>query len=52
MANEDVVNLVVAAAADMFQYMLPIIGVLAGITFMVSWLMYLTVGLGNRVFRG
>lgn len=52
MASSEVVDLIIAMVQDYFEYMLPIIGVLAGITFITSFLMYLTMGLGRRVFKG
>lgn len=52
MANSDVVNLVVTAVTEMFTYMLPVIAFMTGVVFMVSWLMYITVGIGGRVFKG
>lgn len=51
MANTEVINLILETTADMLQYMLPIIGILSGIIFIVSFLLYLTVGLGRRVFK-
>jgi hypothetical protein len=51
MANTDVINLIVQTTADYFTYMLPIIGVLAGISFMATFLFSVTMGLGRRTFR-
>jgi len=51
MANEDVVDLVITTVRSMIEYTLPIIGVLAGVTFVLSWLMYILFGLGRRIFR-
>jgi len=52
MASEDIVNLVVTCATDTFTYMLPLIGFMAGLSFIVHWLMYITVGIGGKVFKG
>jgi hypothetical protein len=52
MASSDVVNLIITTVASYFTYMLPVIAILAGITFMVSFLMSVTMGLGRRTFRG
>lgn len=52
MANTDVINLIIDTTSQYFVYMLPIIGFLSGITFMVSWLMSVTLGMGRRTFRG
>lgn len=52
MANIDVINIIVAMAADYFHYMLPVIGVLAGVVFIASWLHSSLFGLGRRSFRG
>lgn len=51
MANTDVVSLIISTAAQYFTYMLPIIAVLAGITFMVSFLLSVTLGMGRRIMR-
>lgn len=52
MANTEVINLILLTAQDYFHYMLPIIGILSGIVFIFSALMYVTIGLGRRVFKG
>jgi hypothetical protein len=52
MANTDVINTIIGLVQQYFVYMLPIIALLAGITFMVSFLMSVTMGLGRRTFRG
>ena len=51
MANTDVVNLIISTTADFFMYMLPIIAVMSGIIFLVTWLMSITIGLGRKTFR-
>lgn len=50
MANTEVIEVIVTSTSDMFTYMLPIIGVLAGITFMFTFLMSVTMGFGRRTF--
>lgn len=52
MANTDVINLIISTVADYFTYMLPVIALMAGITFMVSFLMSVTLGMGRRTFKG
>lgn len=52
MANTDVINTIIQLVAEYFTYMLPIVGVLAGITFMVSFFYSVTLGMGRRTFRG
>jgi len=52
MANTDVINLIVSTTASYFTYMLPIIGVLAGISFIVSFFYAVTLGMGRRTFKG
>lgn len=52
MANTEIVDLIIQQTADMLTYMLPVIGIMAGIIFMISWLMSITIGLGRRTFRG
>lgn len=51
MAGPDVVNEIVSATVGYLSYMLPIIGVLAGITFVASFLYYLFFHFGDRTFR-
>jgi len=52
MANSAIIDLIIANVADMLTYMMPIIGLLSGIIFIVSFFLYVTIGLGRRVFRG
>jgi len=51
MANTDVINLIVSTTASYFTYMLPIIGVLAGLSFLMTFFFSVTMGLGRRTFR-
>jgi len=52
MANTDIIDIILETTADYFIYMLPIIGILAGLNFLFSFLMSVTMGLGKRTFRG
>jgi len=52
MAPSEVVTQIVTMFGEFMTYMLPIIGILAGISFVVSWFMSVTMGLGRRTFRG
>jgi len=52
MANSEIIDLIIETTADMFLYMMPIIGVMAGITFITSFILHVTVGTARRVFRG
>lgn len=52
MANTDLVVMILETASSFFVYMLPVIGILAGLNFVVSWVMSLTMGMGKRTFRG
>jgi hypothetical protein len=52
MASADVVTQIINLVQDFLTYMLPIIAVLAGINFLITWLMSVTMGLGRRTFRG
>jgi len=49
MANTDVVNLILTATSEMFVYMLPVIAIMAGITFITSFLFDVTFGAYKRV---
>lgn len=52
MANTDVINTIISMCQDYFSYMLPVIAVLAGIVFIVNFLLYVTIGLGKHTFKG
>jgi hypothetical protein len=52
MASSEVVDQIISLTADFLTYMMPIIGVLAGITFITSWFMSVTIGMGRRTFKG
>jgi len=49
-ANSDVITLLITTFNDAFTYLLPIIGFMAGVNFLVTWLMSITMGLGKRTF--
>jgi len=42
----------IATISEMMVYLLPILGILAGVNLVLTWLMSLTVGLGRRTFKG
>lgn len=50
MTSEAVVLEIIETARQTLVYLLPVIGTIAGINYVVSWIMYLTVEQGNRVF--
>jgi hypothetical protein len=50
MANSDIVNLIITMTADFMEYMLPIIGTLAGITLVLSFFIYVTLGSARTIF--
>lgn len=52
MTNTQVVGQIVDLTGQFLTFMLPVIGVLAGITFIVTALLSVTLGLGRRSFRG
>lgn len=52
MANTEIINLIIETTADMFLYMLPVIGVMMGITYITSFILHVTVGTARRAFRG
>lgn len=51
MTNTDVVGQIVTTASTFFTFMFPIIGVLAGITFVTS-LMFSVLGFGRKSIGG
>lgn len=38
MANYEIINLIIQTTADMFTYMFPIMGLLAGLNFIITFL--------------
>lgn len=48
MASSEVVNLIIELVSDMLVYLLPVIAVLSGITFIVSFLMNVVMGFARR----
>ncbi len=52
MANTDVIEIILNMTREYLFYMLPIIAILSGITFIFSMLYSVTLGLGRRTFRG
>jgi len=52
MTNGEVVAEIVGMVQDFLVYMMPIIGTLAGLTFVLSFFFSVTMGLGRRTFRG
>jgi hypothetical protein len=51
MANSAIIDLIVETVRDMLIYMLPIIGLLAGLTFVFSFLIAVTIGWGRKTFK-
>lgn len=47
---EQVINLILSTYADALKYMLPIIAVMAGINWIVGFLIFSTFGLERRTF--
>lgn len=52
MTNTDVINIILDMVREYFVYMIPVIGVLAGIVFVVSFFMSVVFGAGRRTFGG
>jgi type III secretory pathway component EscS len=52
MASADVVQTIISLVTDTLTYMLPVIAVLAGINFVITWIMSITFGFGRRTFKG
>jgi hypothetical protein len=52
MTNTQVVGEIIAMTQDFLTFMLPVIGVLAGITFVMTLFFNVTLGFGRRIFRG
>jgi hypothetical protein len=52
MASQDVVQAIINMTANFMQYMLPIIGVLGGLSFVISLLFSTVFGLSRRTIKG
>jgi hypothetical protein len=52
MTNTEVVTTIVDLFVQMLDFMVPVIGALAGISFVLTWLTSITMGAGRRTFRG
>ena len=52
MANTAVIDQILTIFRDFFAYVAPIIGVMAGLSFIFTFLVSITLGLGRRTFRG
>lgn len=50
MTVQEVINLILVTYADAFKYMLPIVAVMAGINWIVGFLIFTTFGLERRTF--
>jgi len=48
MASSEVVTTILQFTMDSLAYMWPVVGALAGVHFVVSWIMRVTFGLGRR----
>ncbi len=49
MANTEIINLVIQTTADMLHYMMPIIALLAGLNFVLSFFYQVTFGAIKRI---
>lgn len=50
MTVQEVINLILATYADALAYLLPVIAVMAGINWIVGFLIFSTFGLERRTF--
>ena len=50
MANTDVIDIIIDTTGEMFTYMLPVLGVMTGIVYITSFLLYVTIGVAKRPF--
>lgn len=51
MANTEIITTIMTMTQSYFTYMLPIIGVMSAITFIVTWFHSVTLGMGRRTFK-
>lgn len=52
MANSDVVTQILTTTQNMLTYMLPVIAILAGINFILGFLIHVTFTQTRKLFRG
>lgn len=52
MASADIVNQIISMTGEFLSYMMPIIGVMTGIVFIVSLFLEVTLGTVRKTFRG
>jgi hypothetical protein len=52
MANAEIIAQIVDIVKDCLTYMMPIIGILAGINFVLTWFHSTVWGMGRRTFKG
>lgn len=51
MANTEIIDLIMATVSEMFVYMLPVIGIMAGIVFITSFLFDVTINAYRKTRR-
>lgn len=51
MASADVITTILELVRDMLLYLLPVIAVLSGLTFIMTFFMNAVMGWGRRTFR-
>lgn len=49
MANAEIINLIIQTTADMLKYMIPIIALLSGLNFILSFFYQITFGAIKRI---
>jgi len=51
MANTEIIDSIIASVSELITYMLPIIALLTGVSFVFSFLISVTLGWGKKTFR-
>lgn len=52
MASAEVVTTIIDLVKDMLTYMMPIIALMSGIMFCITWFHSVVFGFGRRTFKG
>lgn len=51
MASSEIVNLILQTAAESMLYLLPVIGIMSGVVFIIGFLFEVTIGSSRKIFR-
>jgi len=52
MASSEIDDLIIATTASSLEYLMPVVGIMIGITFVITMFMSVTFGAIRRMFKG